>query len=239
MTTRPTGTGMTTRVSKAPPPGSKLVLREIDGSRLRSLETRAARLALWINTYNALVADAIVALGLRHTVWEVPDFFDRICCRVGEDVVSASDIEHGVLRGNRPHPLVTSAPFAAEDSRRGWAMTPLDPRIHCAISCGARSCPPVRVYEAARLDGQLDLAAHGFVNREVTLDGERLVVTELFRWFGSDFAEDPDGLGGFLLRYLEEGPTRRALQTHGLEDVAWRPYDWRLEPPARGQGSGA
>jgi hypothetical protein len=164
-------------------------------------------------------------------VWEVPDFFDRICCNVGDEVVGVTEIEHGFLRGNRPHPLATSAPFSPTDPRRARAITPLDPRIHGAISCGARSRPPVRAYDAERLDMQLDAAAHAFVTRRSQARRAVSPITELFRWFEGDFAEHPGGFAGFLLRHLADGPARRALHAHGLAGVTWRPYDWRLAPP--------
>jgi hypothetical protein len=107
------------------------------------LPTRSERLAFWINTYNILVVRGIVTFGLRQSVWEVPDFFGQIAVRVDRLVFSADDIEHGVLRGNCPHPLSEAVPFAADDPRRRYAIEPADPRIHFAVSCGARSCPPV------------------------------------------------------------------------------------------------
>jgi hypothetical protein len=225
---------MTASASEASPASRWLVLRDLDAAGLRTLATREARLAFWINTYNTLVAEGIVALGLHRTVWDVPAFFDRICYRIGHHIVSANEIEHGILRGNRPHPLATQTPFGADDPRRAWSIAPLDPRTHCAISCGARSCPPVRVYDARRVQTQLAAAADAFVSREVTLESGRLAVTELFRWFAGDFAAHPGGLAGFLLRHLTEGPVRRVLQAEGLADVTWRPYDWRLaSPPAQ------
>jgi hypothetical protein len=125
--------------------------------------------------------------------------------------VSANEIEHGILRGNRPHPLATQTPFGADDPRHAWSIAPLDPRTHCAISCGARSCPPVRAYDARRVQTQLEAAADAFVSREVTLESGRLAVSELFRWFAGDFAAHPGGLAGFLLRHLTEGPVRLVL----------------------------
>jgi len=59
------------------------ILKEIRGVSLGSFVTRGERLAFWINTYNALVADGIAALGLRRSVWELPNFFQRVGCRVG------------------------------------------------------------------------------------------------------------------------------------------------------------
>ncbi len=209
-----------------------LILGDIPAGSLDALETRAQRLAFWINAYNGLVARGLVALGVGGTVWEVPGFFDRIGCRAGDLVVSANDIEHGILRGNRPGPLATTEPFPDGDPRRRHALTPVDPRVHFAISCGARSCPAVRTYDALDLDAQLDAATRAFVTLEVTLEGARLTASRIFDWFRTDFAEQPGGLTGFLLCYLDDGPARRAVLEGGLAAVAWRPYDWRIQPPA-------
>ncbi len=50
---------------------------------------------------------------------------------------SLDDIEHGILRCNRPHPggdiMLTN-----EDPRLEFTMTTLDPRIHFALVCGAK-----------------------------------------------------------------------------------------------------
>jgi hypothetical protein len=205
------------------------LLREVDGAVLASAAAREERLAFWINTYNALVADGIRTLGVRHSVWDVPGFFDRISCRVGDAVFTADEIEHGVLRANRPGPLSASAPFSADDSRRAHAIVPMDPRIHFAISCGARSCPPVRFYDVARLDTQLDAATRAFVNHEMTLEGDALVLSEIFHWFRLDFDDAPSGLHGFLARYLDDGPVRRGLLESEPWRIVYRPYDWRLD----------
>ncbi len=207
------------------------VLGEASAADLDALRTREARLAFWINAYNTLVDRGLVALDLRRSVWDIPDFFDRISYRAGELVFSANDVEHGVLRGNRPSPLSAVAPFPAGDRRLAHAIVPADPRIHFAISCGARSCPPVRMYHAERLDEELEAAARAFVNQEVTLDGGTLTASSIFHWFRVDFEDQPGGLAGFLARYLEAGPVRQAVLLGGVAGLAWRPYDWRLARP--------
>jgi hypothetical protein len=193
-----------------------------------SFANRSARLAAWINAYNRLVADGIRTLGLRETVWDVPDFFDRIALRTGALVFSANDIEHGVLRGNRPDPLSGVAPFPGGDARRRYSIAPVEPRIHFALNCGARSCPPVRAYRADTLEDALEEAARGFVNREVTLDGGAVRASPIFGWFRSDFADGPDGLVGFLCRYLADGAARQVLRERGEAALSWRSYDWRV-----------
>lgn len=207
------------------------VLVDVPGPTLVAFQRRPQRLALWINTYNTLVARGILALGIHRSIWDVPDFFDRVCLRAGNLLFSLNEIEHGVLRGNRPHPLSVRAPFPIGDPRLAHAITPLEPRIHFAISCGARSCPPVRTYHPPGLDVQLNAVTRAFVEREVTLDGESLIASELFKWFREDFDDFSGGLAGFLAGYLEEGAVRRAVLEHGVEGMTWRPYDWRLQLP--------
>lgn len=50
----------------------------------------------------------------------------------------------------------------------GWrqAVQPMDKRIHFALNCGARSCPPIRVYTPEELEEGLDAAAAAFCEGE-------------------------------------------------------------------------
>ena len=75
------------------------------------LSGRQPRLAFWINVYNALVFHAIVALGIRRTVWEMRGFYGRVSYRIGGFVLSADDVEHGILRGNARHGWLRAAPL--------------------------------------------------------------------------------------------------------------------------------
>ena len=68
------------------------------------------------------------------------------------------DMEDGVLRGNSPAaaslgmllgiPKLSSGPFDESDPRRRLAVVPMDPRIHFALVCGAKSCPPIKVRDS-------------------------------------------------------------------------------------------
>ena len=168
----------------------------------------------------------------RVTPREAPNFFGRIACRAGDLVFTVDEIEHGVLRGNRPSPLSTAPPFPAGDPRRVHAIVPVDPRIHFAINCGARSCPPVRSYDGARWDEQLDAATRAFVAREVAVEEDALVVSEIFQWFRADFDDLAGGFVGFILSHLDAGVVHRRILERGLDGLTYRPYDWRLAAPA-------
>ncbi len=196
---------------------------------LGGLAGRADRLAFWINIYNALVFHGVVALGVRRTVREVRGFFARVAYRVGGVVLSADDVEHGVLRGNARHGLLRRRPFAAGDARLALAVQSVDPRIHFAITCGARSCPPIGVYRAAALEQQLDLAARNFLNQEVALDARGCVTcSRILEWYADDFAA-AGGIGALLLRHLDEGPLRAAIGGRARPCDAYRAYDWALQ----------
>jgi hypothetical protein len=201
--------------------------RALAGARPEALTDRMARLAFWINVYNALARHGIVALGVRRSVLGVWNFFGRVSYRVGREVFSLDDIEHGLLRANRRRKLPPLRPFAAADPRRTLMVTPPDPRYHFAISCGAASCPPVGIYRAAVVDAQLELATRNFVNQEVALAGGRIACSRVFKWYRGDF-EAAGGLGPFLQRYLDDGPARAALAAGSAPCATFTPYRWTL-----------
>ena len=112
---------------------------------------------------------------------------------IGGLVYSLDEIEHGVLRMNKGHPNARRQEFEDADPRAQVALTSLDPRIHFALNCGARSCPPIRVYTEDRIDSQLDTASRSFLDQEVSLikdpvtDKWTLELSKLFLWYGEDF----------------------------------------------------
>jgi hypothetical protein len=90
----------------------------------------------------------------------------------------ADDLENGILRGNRPaasslgmllgFPGLSRGPFGPGDARgRAVVADPIDPRIHFALVCGAKSCPPIKLYSADNLDEGLGGAAEAFVASDV------------------------------------------------------------------------
>ncbi|HET8579209.1 MAG TPA: DUF547 domain-containing protein [Methylomirabilota bacterium] len=203
--------------------------RRLEGVDLGALTEHRQRLAFWINVYNALVLHGVIALGVRRSVREVRNFFGRVSYRIGGYCFSADEIEHGILRGNRRRLFLPLRCFSRRDPRRAFAVEPMDPRIHFALTCAARSCPPAGVYRAATVDEQLDLAARGFLNEEVALDGRGCVCcSRLLKWYRGDF-EAAGGLQAFLLRYLDDGAVREAVAHRSEPCQVYRPYHWTLQ----------
>ncbi|OGP65184.1 MAG: hypothetical protein A2169_09130, partial [Deltaproteobacteria bacterium RBG_13_47_9] len=193
----------------------KNISRGLQSFDLRSLREREEKLAFWINIYNTAVIHGVIELGLGRSVKEFPRFFDRITYTIGTDGFSLNDIEHGILRGNRRPPYRFWSPFREKDPRFVFAITPLDPRIHFALVCGARSCPPIGFYEAGQIDFQLQLAAMSFINSpqvKILPDKATVLISRIFKWYKTDFGGSHPALIDFLLNYLDQGENKTFLQ---------------------------
>ena len=78
-----------------------------------------------------------------------------------------------------------------------------DPRIHFAINCAAKSCPPIRAeaFTGEKLDAQLDEQARSVpqrpARRALRADGDKLIitVTKIMDWFSDDFEKWGGGSG--------------------------------------------
>ena len=210
----------------------KDLTRRLRSFDLRSLKERGQRLAFWINIYNTAVIHGVIELGLEQSVKEFPRFFDRIVYEIGEFRFSLNEMEHGILRGNRRPPYRLLKPFREKDPRLEFAVIPLDTRIHFALVCGARSCPPIGFYEAEKIDSQLQLAALSFINSPQVkiLPQERTaLISQIFKWYKVDFEGSNKALIETLLSFLDEGENKSFLQQHRDRiRIKYQPYDWNL-----------
>jgi hypothetical protein len=142
---------------------------------------------------------------------------------------SADDIENGVLRGNRRNPMLPIVPFGRGDPRLGMAITSLDPRLHFALVCGARSCPPIAFYDEAKLDEQLESACHNFINAggaEFDETSNTLHLSRIFGWYQKDFG-GRRGVIELIKQCTRNGELRSALEAGGVR-IKYAPYDWSL-----------
>ena len=233
------------------------VAAELQGADLQTL-SEEERKAFFINAYNAMVFHVAALVGPPGP----KSFFDRLTYfarheyDIGGYRYSLDDVEHGALRGNRPgaaslgaivgRPGLSRGPFATDgfDGRlRFAAADPIDPRVHFALVCGAKSCPPVRCYDAANLEAQLAAAAEAFVEGDVEVVGEakarRLRVSKIIgEWYRGDFGATDDEIARRLSEYVPSesaaGKALRVAVEGGEPDEGWaekvtlvtREYDW-------------
>lgn len=185
---------------------------------------RAAAHAFWLNSYNALVLHAVVALGVTGSVKEVPGWIP--------EPGSGFFLEHTHTIGGE------SLSLYVHEHRRVRAQFS-DLRDHAALNCASASCPPLRdtLYTAADLDRELDDQMRRWVAdplRGVRIEGDELVLSPIFHWFVSDFGGDRRGLCEVLHPYAEE-PLARRLQQASAAGCPHRvfDYDWSLNVPPR------
>ena len=191
-------------------------LTALSVARIADLDEDEKR-AFWLNAYNVAVQHL---LAVRSDSPSDAGFFDATV-GVGETTLSLNDIEHGVLRRRRPSGLAYD-PVASRRVLTRLEVERLDPRIHFALNCGARSCPTIVPYESPQLDDRLDDATERYLAAEADYEDGTVVVPELFEWFEADFG-GPDGVVEFLRTY---GPVPEDV-TPGVE---YRDWDWRTIP---------
>ncbi|XP_041108187.1 uncharacterized protein LOC121316908 [Polyodon spathula] len=185
------------------------------------------------NVYNALTIHGIAASDtIPQSVLEIDKFWETTAYNVGGFNLSLDDIEHGILRGNAPHPSRTQPQFDSKDPRLQFSLRDRDPRVHFALVCGAKSCPAVSVYTTENLERTLSRAAESFCQQEVQVDISKKQVTmsKIFQWYMTDFASSPKELVRWVLQYLNRDQVEAAsllLSDPDLQ-VNFSSYNWQL-----------
>lgn len=192
----------------------------------------AARLAFWINLYNALLLHRLCLRPVRGSVLWRPRLFSTSAYEVGGEPYSLDLIEHGVLRRNRRPPYRLRRPLRESDPRREAAPSRVDPRVHFALNCGACSCPPIHVYEPGAIEEQLELATRAYLRAETEVDSERGRVTlpRLMRLYRADFG---DRAARLELATRHVSAVRKCCEACGERlGVRYGRFDWGAAPRA-------
>jgi hypothetical protein len=164
--------------------------------------SREARLAYWLNAYNALAMYNVVRSGIPSELDSIKvRFFGLTRFTIGGKTMSLNTLETRVVR-----------PIG-------------DPRVHFALNCMVRGCPRLlRVpYEASRIEEQLDAAARLFLNEErnVHLLPDRSTVrfSDILRFYKGDFLKQAASLTAYANGYRES-----KIPAGWKEEFI--PYDW-------------
>jgi hypothetical protein len=171
--------------------------------------------AYWVNLYNAitvrLILDNYPVTSIREIKSGLVSFgpWGRTVATVAGVELSLDDIEHKILR----------AYFG-------------DNRVHYAVNCASIGCPDLRAepWTGEDLSADLDAAARAYVNspRGARLDGGRIVVSSIYRWFKEDFGGSDAGVLAHLKEYA--APDLKA-QLGAAAKIDGHDYDWRLNEP--------
>jgi hypothetical protein len=172
---------------------------------------RDEKLALLLNAYNAFTLRLILDHRPLSSIKDIPSarrWDDRRWTLAGE-TLSLNQIEHERIR-----------PRFRE------------PRVHFALVCAARSCPPLRAeaFVGSRLEAQLADQARRVHQGELWLRFDpasgTLHLTRLYDWYRSDFLQIAPTVEDYVARH--EVSVRAALAAGRRVKVRWLPYDWSL-----------
>jgi hypothetical protein len=189
---------------------------------VKELDNDEAKLAFWINVYNAHIQ---IILGKnpekfddRGTFFKEKQFY--IACQH----LSFEEVEHGIIRRTKaPLGLGYLPAWFPGKYERKMRTSGADGRVHFALNCGAKSCPPVAAYDYRRMNEQLNLISEQYLNNHSTYKKEENVVyiPRLLQWFSADFGWFKSGKRKFLAKHgaIPEGTKPK---------MKFNEYDWTL-----------
>jgi len=181
--------------------------------------SRDARLAFWINAYNAYTLKLIVDHHPVPTIWATTP---------GPAKPSKKNSPFGIKLGTVADTTRTLDEIEHEIIRERFA----EPRIHFALVCAAVSCPRLRreAFTGPRLDAQLDDQARTFLHDDsknrIPAGDDRIALSRILKWYGQDFGPSTDALQRYVTRYFEGQVRDRLSQADYTVDFL--PYDWAL-----------
>lgn len=173
------------------------------------------RLAFLMNLYNAATLRLIVDHYPVKSIKDIGGFFrgpwkQKVVGLLGK-TITLNDLEHEIIRKEYN-----------------------EPRIHVALVCAARGCPPLRseAFVGARLDEQLSdqmriFLANPAKNRIVPGSG-KVYLSKIFKWYGADFKKNGNTLLGSLAPYWPDHLTTQAAAARRKWDITYTDYDWSL-----------
>jgi hypothetical protein len=165
---------------------------------------RNEQLAFYLNAYNAWILHEALA---KYPTESVKDllftFFITKRIKVAGEKMSFDNLEKGIIRKKFN-----------------------EPRVHFALNCASRSCPPLnpQPFQGENLDVQLEKVSVAFVNspRGVDYHPEKntAALSAIFNWYKDDFK----AVGG-PLAFINK---RRTPALPNDVQINYQDYDWSL-----------
>ena len=191
----------------------KSYLEFLSRADLKLPASREAKLAFWINAYNALTLEGILRVYpttsiRKHTAKLVGyNIWKNLLLQVGDQKVSLEHIEHQILRPMN------------------------EPSIHFAIVCASIGCPRLlnEAYVADRLGAQLVTNSTDFFARSQNLQVDRrgnLKLSQIIKWYGEDFGKSSQDQIRALTPYFPQ--SAQAIISSGRYSIKYLDYDWNL-----------
>ncbi len=182
--------------------GAKLdkYLKTLADNPIKDAWSKGEKMAYWINAYNAFTVKLIVD---NYPVKSITDLeggkpWDKKWIKLGGKTYSLNNIENDILR-----------------------PTYKDARIHFAVNCAAKSCPPIlnKAWTSKNLESNFQRQAKAFINNNSynKVGANEIEISKIFEWYAVDF--------GDIVTYINKYASSKADK--GAK-VKYMEYDWAL-----------
>lgn len=178
----------------------KAYLKQLEGQSVENSWSKNKKLAYWINAYNAYTIDMITN---NYPLKSITDLeggkpWDKTFIKLNGKTLSLNNIENDIIR-----------------------PTFKDARIHFAVNCAAKSCPPLmnKAWTEGNIQTELDTRTRTFINNTAynTISGGTAKISKIFEWYAVDFGN----LNDYLAKYSKTEVT-------GATKISYNEYDWSL-----------
>ena len=162
--------------------------------------SRDKKLAYWINAYNAYTVKLILK---NYPVKSITDLhagkpWDVKWINLSDKKLSLNNIENDIIR-----------PEFGE------------PRIHFAVNCAAKSCPPLlnKAWTSSNLESNFEKQSKEFINNPAynSVSENEAKVSKIFEWYKKDFGD----LKAFINKYSD-------IKLAPKAKIKFMEYDWTL-----------
>ncbi|MEO6488819.1 MAG: DUF547 domain-containing protein [Ferruginibacter sp.] len=197
------------------------ILKMMPRSSLKQLGTDEEKIAFWLNIYNAYTQIILKQNPGRYKKRSA--FFKDKQIVISGHKMSLDDVEHGMLRRSKIKWSLGyfNKPFPGSFEKKNRVRKP-DNRIHFALNCGAKSCPPIAFYKPVGIDKQLSLATKAYLKGEAEYDSlnNTVYLPAIMGWFRRDFGGKKEMIG--LLQKMGILPANKKPA------IKFKEYDWEL-----------
>ena len=175
-------------------------ISKLEKVKVKDLSGRNEKMAFWINAYNAYTLKLITKNYPLSSITKLDGGkpWDTKWINLDGRSLSLNNIENDILRPQYK-----------------------DARIHFAVNCAAKSCPPLlnKAWTAQNLESNFQTQTRKFVNDSSfnKISDKKVEISKIFEWYGEDF--------GNLVNFLNKYSSTKINSDAKINFVE---YDWAL-----------
>lgn len=199
---------------------NKLQLLSFDELK-NALQSDDEKKAFWINIYNGYTQLLLKKDPNKYN--NRNKFFKAKQIGLAGKTFSLDEIEHDILRRSKiKWSLGYLNKLFPGKKAKLLRVHALDYRIHFALNCGAKSCPPIASYDPSAIQSQLNIATRSYLTSEASYNAENnsLALPAIMGWFRHDFKGKKSMLA-IAKQY-------QILPEVKFPRISFKKYNWKL-----------